>query len=106
MPTKIRSRIVFFPFAIENMKIKMCRTISLLGFKVGFKLILSFGAARGRGEGRRLRMFENRVLRKMFGPKRKEVRRTGRACMHNKQLHGLQTPSNSIRIAKPNRMRW
>jgi len=42
------------------------------------------------GEGRgRLRMFENRVLRKMFGTKRKEVQGTGRDWKHNEQLHGL-----------------
>jgi len=36
-----------------------------------------------------LRMFENRVLRKMFGTKRKEVQGTGRDWKHNEQLHGL-----------------
>jgi hypothetical protein len=58
------------------------------------------------GGGERLRVFENRVLRKIFGPKKKEVRGTGRDCMHNEQLHGLQTPPNFIQVAKPSRMRW
>jgi hypothetical protein len=39
--------------------------------------------------GKKVRVFENRVLRKMFGSNRKEVRGTGRDCMHNEQLHGL-----------------
>jgi hypothetical protein len=55
---------------------------------------------------KKVRVFENRVLRKIFGPKRKVVRGTGRYCMHNEQLHGLETPPNFIRIAKPSRMRW
>jgi len=47
------------------------------------------GGGGGGGRRGRLRMFENRVLRKMFGMKGKEVRGTGRDCKHNEQLHGL-----------------
>jgi len=50
-----------------------------MGFKLGFS----------HGGGGKLRVLENRVPRKMFWPKRKGVRRTGRDFMHNEQLHGL-----------------
>jgi hypothetical protein len=39
-------------------------------------------------EEHRLRVFENRVLRTIFGPKRDEVR-GGRKRMHNEKLHDL-----------------
>jgi hypothetical protein len=39
-------------------------------------------------EERRLRVFENRVLRRIFGPKREEVRRAWRKP-HNEELHDL-----------------
>jgi hypothetical protein len=39
-------------------------------------------------EERRLRVFENRVLRRIFGPKRDEVTGEWRR-LHNKELHGL-----------------
>jgi hypothetical protein len=50
-------------------------------------------------EEHRLRMFENRVLWKMFGPKRDEVMGEWRK-LHNDELH------NVIRIIKSRRMRW
>jgi hypothetical protein len=47
----------------------------------------------------RLRMFENRVLRRIFGPKRDEV--TGKKRkLHNEELHNLHSTPNSIRMMK------
>jgi hypothetical protein len=55
-------------------------------------------------EERRLRVFENRVLRKIFGPKREE----DESCrkLHNDELHSLHFASNTIRVIKSRRMRW
>jgi hypothetical protein len=55
-------------------------------------------------EERRLRVFENRVLRKIFGPKRDEVTGEWRQ-VHNEELRGLYSPPNIIRIFKSRRVR-
>jgi hypothetical protein len=52
----------------------------------------------------RLRVFENRVLRKIFGPKRDEVRGVWRK-VHKEELHDLCSPS-IVRVIKLRRMRW
>jgi hypothetical protein len=53
----------------------------------------------------RLRVFENRVLRRIFGPKRGEV--TGKwRKLHNEELHDLYSSLSIIRIIKERRMRW
>ena len=50
-------------------------------------------------------MFENRVLRKVCGPKRDEV--TGEWCkLHNEQLFDLYCSPNIIRAIRSRRMRW
>jgi hypothetical protein len=53
-------------------------------------------------EEHRLRVFENRVLRRIFGPKRDEVTGEWRK-LHNEELHDLYC---IIRIMKARRMRW
>jgi hypothetical protein len=53
----------------------------------------------------RLRIFENRVLRRIFGPKRDEVTGEWRK-LHNEELHDLYSLPNIIRIIKSMRMRW
>jgi hypothetical protein len=52
-------------------------------------------------------MFENRVLRRIFGPKRDEVRGDW-GKQHNEELHNLYmySSSNIIRMIKSRRMRW
>jgi hypothetical protein len=47
-------------------------------------------------EKRRFRVFENRVVRKIFGPKREKVTRDWRK-LHNEDLHNLYASSNIIR---------
>jgi hypothetical protein len=49
-------------------------------------------------------VFENRVLRKIFGPKRDGVT-GGWRKLHNKELHDLYSSPSIIRIIKPSRMR-
>jgi hypothetical protein len=53
----------------------------------------------------RLRMFENRVLRRIFGPKRDEVTGGWRKLL-NEELHKLNYSRSIIRIIKSRRMRW
>jgi hypothetical protein len=55
-------------------------------------------------EEHRLRVFENRVLMRILGPKRDEV--TGKwRRLHNKELNDLYSSTN-IRVIKSRRMRW
>ena len=59
-----------------------------------------------REEGR-LRVFENKVLRRIFGPWRDEV--TGewrRLRVHNEELNDLHYSHNIVRVIKLRRMRW
>jgi hypothetical protein len=53
----------------------------------------------------RLRIFVNRVLRRIFGPKRDEVT-GGWRKLHNEELHGLYSSPNIVRVIKARRMRW
>ena len=50
-------------------------------------------------------MFENRVLRKVFGPKRDEVTGEWRK-LHNEELNDLYSLPNAVRVVKSRRMRW
>jgi hypothetical protein len=52
-----------------------------------------------------MRVFENRVLRRIFGPKRDEVTGEWRK-LHNEELHNLYSSPNIIRMMKWWRMRW
>jgi hypothetical protein len=54
---------------------------------------------------RRLRVFENRVLRRIFRPKRDEVMEEWRK-LHNEKLCDLNSSPSIIRIIKSRRMRW
>jgi hypothetical protein len=51
----------------------------------------------------RLKVFENRVLRRIFGPKRDDVK-GGWRKIHNEELHSLYSSSNIIKIIKSRRM--
>jgi len=56
-------------------------------------------------EERRLRVFENRVLRRVFGPKRDEViEEWGK--LHNEELSDLYCSPNIVRVVTSRRMRW
>jgi len=50
-------------------------------------------------------VFENRVLRRVFGPKRDEVTGEWRK-LHNEELRDLYSLPNIVRLVKSRRMRW
>jgi hypothetical protein len=50
-------------------------------------------------------LFENRVLRRIFGPKRDEVR-GGWRKLHNEELHNLYSSPSIIRMMTSRTMRW
>jgi len=84
----------------KTFKIKMYRTIILPVVLYGcetWSLILRVE--------RRLRVFENRVLRRIFGPKRDEVTREWRK-LHNEELNDLYCLPNIVRVITSRRMRW
>jgi hypothetical protein len=84
----------------KNLKIRIYKTIILPVVLYGFgtwSLTLR--------EEHRLRVYENRVLRRIFGPKRDEVTGEWRK-LHNKELHDLYSSPSIIRIITSRRMRW
>jgi hypothetical protein len=56
------------------------------------------------GEEHILRVFENRVLRRIFGPKREEDGSWRK--LYNDELHSLYSSPNVVRVIKSRRMRW
>jgi hypothetical protein len=55
-------------------------------------------------EDRKLRVFENRLLRRIFGPKMEEG--VSWIKLHNDELHSLYPSSNIVRVIKSRKMRW
>jgi len=84
----------------KNVKIKVYRPIILHVVLYGVKLGHSH-----LGEERGLRLFENRVSRRIFGPKRAEVTGEWRQ-LHNEQLNDLYSSPIILRVIKSRRMRW
>jgi hypothetical protein len=84
----------------RNLKVKIYRTIILPVILYGsetWSLILR--------EDHRLRMFENRMLKRIFGPKRDEVTGEWRK-LHNGELHNLCLSLDINRQIKSRRVRW
>jgi len=84
----------------KNFKIKIYRTIILPVVLYGcetWSLELR--------EEHRLRVFEDRVLRRLFGPKRDEVTKERRK-LHNEELNDLYCSPNIVWVIKSRRVRW
>jgi hypothetical protein len=84
----------------KNVKIKIYRTIILPIVLCGCET-LSLTLR----EECRLRFLENRVLRRIFGPKRDEATGEWRR-LHNKELYALYSSPNIIRVIKSRKLRW
>ena len=84
----------------KNLKTKIYRTIIFSVFLYGCEA-WSLTAR----EERKLRVFENMVLRRIFGLRRDEVTGEWRR-LHNEELNGLYSSPNIVRVIKSRRMRW
>jgi hypothetical protein len=88
-----------FTSHIKNLKIKIYKTVLLPVLLYGcetWSLTLR--------EEHRLRVFKNRVLRRIFGPKREEDGSWRK--LYNDELHSLYSSPNIIRVIKSRRMSW
>ena len=86
-------------FSLRILKVKICKTIILPVVLYGCKtwsLTLR--------EECRLRVFVNRILRRIFGPNRDENGEWRR--LHNEEFHSLYRSSNIVRVIKSRRLRW
>ena len=93
--------LMYIPWRLsKNLKTKIYRTIILPVVLYGCEA-WSLTAR----EERKLRVFENMVLRRICGPRRDEVTGEWRR-LHNEELNGLYSSPNIVRVIKSRRMRW
>ncbi|KAJ4432306.1 hypothetical protein ANN_20925 [Periplaneta americana] len=93
--------------APENLELvlKICRTARRSGFRRNQESNCCETWTLTLREEQRLRVFENKVLRKIFGAKRDDVTGEWRK-LHNAELHALYTSPDIIRNIKSRRLRW
>jgi hypothetical protein len=84
----------------KYLKIKVYRTIILSVVLYG-RETLSLTLR----EERKLRVFENMVLRRIFGPRRDEVTGEWRR-LHNEEQNDLYSTPNIVRVIKSRRVKW
>ena len=89
-----------FSLLSKNLKINIYRTIILPVVLYGCETWLLTLR-----EERRVRVFENRVLRRVFGPKRGMVIGEWRK-LHNEELNDMYSPPSIVRVIKLRRIRW
>ena len=95
MQNLLASRLVY-----KNLKTKIYRNIILSVVLYGCETW-----SHTLREERRLRVFENMVLRRIFEPKRDEVTRVWRK-LHTEELNDLYSSSNIVRVLKSRSMKW
>jgi hypothetical protein len=92
---------VFFCLLSKNLNIKIYRTIILLVILYGCEtwcLTLR--------EEHSLRVCENRVLRRIFGPKKEEIVGGWRRLHNGEELYDLYISPNVVRVIKSRTARW
>jgi hypothetical protein len=95
----IQSKIFCPPVSYKNLKIKIYKTVIFPDVLYGCETwSLTLREEHG------LRIFGNRVLRRIFGPKREEDGSWKK--LHNDELHSLYSSLNIVRVIKSRRMRW
>jgi hypothetical protein len=83
----------------KNLKIKIYKTVILSVMLYGYETwSLTLREEHG------LRVFENKVLRRIFGPKREEDGSWRK--LHNDEIHNLYYSPNIVMVIKSRRMRW
>jgi hypothetical protein len=83
----------------KNLKVKI--------YKIGILPVMLYGCETWSltlWEEHRLRVFENRVLRRIFGPKREEDGSWRK--LHNDELHSFYSSPNNVRVIQSRRVRW
>jgi hypothetical protein len=95
MPAAIQSRILRLPVWYLEIKKKLIFSSYLYGWEMSLTS----------REQHRLKMFEKKVMKNMFGSQSVEVTRDCRK-LHVDELHDLHSPSNTITVIISERMRW